>query len=135
MNAASPSCSRAGRWHSALGCLWALQFPVIKLLWTSSYVLVACGIGAILLGVFHLLTEVLGWQAWARPFVWIGMNAITIYIVTGVVDFRRLADRFVGGDVAVWLGRYAEFVRSAAALGLALWLVWFLYRRRIFLRL
>ena len=118
-----------------VGCLWAVQFPVIKLLWTSSYVLVACGIGAILLGVFHLLTEVVGWQTWARPFVWIGMNAITIYIVTGVVDFRRLADRFVGGDVAVWLGRYAELMRSAAALGLALWLVWFLYRRRIFLRL
>ena len=90
---------------------------------------------AILLGVFHLLTEVLGWLAWARPFVWIGMNAITIYIITGIVDFRRLADRFVGGDVAVWLGRYAELVRSAAAPGLGPWLVWFLYRRRIFLRL
>jgi predicted acyltransferase len=125
----------AGAISLGLGCLWAMQFPVIKLLWTSSYVLVACGIGSILLGVFHLLIDVIGWQVWARPFVWIGMNAITIYVVTGVVNFRRLADRFVGGDVAVWLGRYAELVRSAAALGLALWLVWFLYRRRIFLRL
>jgi predicted acyltransferase len=119
----------------AIGCAWAVQFPVIKLLWTSSYVLVACGIAAILLGAFHLLTDVLHWRAWARPFVWIGMNAITIYLVTGVVNFRRLADRFVGGDVAVWLGRYAELTRSAVALALALWLCWFLYRRRIFLRL
>jgi hypothetical protein len=52
-----------------------------------------------------------------------------------LVNFRKVADRFVGGDVAVWLGRYADLTRSVVALALALWLVWFLHRRRIFLRL
>ena len=118
-----------------IGLLWSMQFPIIKLLWTSTYVLVACGVSAMLLAIFHLLIHVLHRRAWATPFVWIGMNAITIYLVGNIVNFRNLANRFVGGDVAVALGPYAELVRSLVALGLALMLVWFLYRRRIFLRL
>ncbi|MGB7157544.1 MAG: acyltransferase family protein [Tepidisphaeraceae bacterium] len=125
----------AGVLSLAAGALWAIQFPVIKLLWTSTYVLVACGISAILLAIFHLFTDVPGWRGWAKPFVWIGMNAITIYLVTNIVNFRNLADRFVGGDVAVALGRHAELVRSGVVLGLALALVWYLHRRRVFLRL
>ena len=119
-----------------LGVLWARQFPVIKLLWTSSYVLVACGIGAMLLGAFHLVLEVWRVRAWSTPFVWIGMNAITIYLVSGVVNFHRLAERLIGkGDLAAALGRYREFVISILGLAMALALVRFLYRRRIFLRL
>ena len=125
----------AGAVSLGIGLLWAMQFPIIKLLWTSTYVLVACGISAMLLAIFHLLIEVMRWRAWATPFIWIGMNAITIYVVGNIVNFRNLANRFVGGDVAVALGPYAELVRSLVALGLALMLVWFLYRRRIFLRL
>jgi predicted acyltransferase len=125
----------AGAVSLGVGLLWAMQFPIIKLLWTSTYVLVACGISAMMLAIFHLLIEVMRWRAWATPFIWIGMNAITIYLVGNIVNFRNLANRFVGGDVAVALGSYAELVRSLVALGLALMLVWFLYRRRIFLRL
>jgi predicted acyltransferase len=36
----------------ALGWLWGLQFPVIKKIWTSSYVLVAGGYSALLLAFF-----------------------------------------------------------------------------------
>jgi predicted acyltransferase len=125
----------AGAVSLGVGLLWAIQFPIIKLLWTSTYVLVACGISAMLLAIFHLLTDVLRWRAWATPLVWIGMNAITIYFVGNIVNIRNLANRFVGGDVAIALGKYAELTRSFVALGLALTLVWYLHRRRIFLRL
>jgi predicted acyltransferase len=119
----------------AIGLLWAMRFPIIKLLWTSSYVLVSCGIAAILLAIFHLIIEVRRWRRWAMPFVWIGMNAITIYLIAAVADFQKLALRFVGGDVGKWLGNCAEFTRSAVALLLVYCLAHFLYRRRIFLRL
>jgi predicted acyltransferase len=117
------------------GLAWSIQFPIIKLLWTSSYVLVTCGIGAILLAVFHQLTEVWQYRTWCRPFVWIGANAITIYIASALLHFQLLADRIVGGDVAGWLGPLAASVRSLAALAMVLWLAWYLYRRKIFLRL
>jgi predicted acyltransferase len=118
-----------------LGWLWSHGFPVIKLLWTSSYVLVACGYSAILLGAFFQVIEIWGWRQWAQPFVWMGMNAITIYLAANIVDFRRLALRFVGGDIRVALGAYAGLVQATVALGFAFCVVYFLYRRRIFLRL
>ncbi len=119
----------------AVGFAWAQGFPIIKLLWTSSYVLVACGYSAILLGVFYQLIELWRFRVWAQPFVWIGMNAITIYLVANVVNFRRLAERLVGGDIKVWLGNYSDLATSLVSLALVFWLLSFLYRRQLFLRL
>ena len=126
---------------AALGWLWGAQFPVIKKIWTSSYVLVAGGYSAILLGVFYLIVDVWQTRAWCQPFVWMGMNSITIYLASNIVGgFRRLASRFVGGDVRIFLDDhvakgFGEMVISIVGLLLAFWLVHFLYRRKIFLRL
>jgi len=117
------------------GVAWAQIFPVIKLLWTSSYVLISCGIGAMLLAGFYFIIEIRGARRWAQPLVWLGMNAITIYLVAGVVNFHRLAGRFVGGDIARLFGRFDDFVLALATLGIGFWFVHFLYRRTIFLRL
>jgi predicted acyltransferase len=125
----------AGAISLGLGLLWAMQFPIIKLLWTSSYVLVSCGIASMLLAMFYLIVEIWRWRMWAMPFVWIGMNAITIYLVSAVANFHNLALRFVGGEVATWLGRWTNFTQAAVALLLVLWFAKFLYRRKIFLRL
>jgi hypothetical protein len=72
---------------------------------------------------------------WAQPFVWIGTNALTIYLLGNLVHFQRLAERFVGGDIRRALGPAADFVSALVGLLLAMWVVAFLYRRRIFLRL
>jgi predicted acyltransferase len=121
------------------GYLWGLQFPVIKAIWTSSFVLVAGGYSAILLGVMHQVIDVWGWRAWATIFVWIGANAITLYFINGVAGFEPFALRFVGGDVSAWLDRMITpgtglFVAHILGLVLAIALAGFLYRRRIFLR-
>jgi len=123
----------------ALGWLWGLQFPVIKKIWTSSYALVAGGYSAILLGIFYLLVDVWRWRKWCQPFVWIGMNAITIYVGGGILGFRNLAMRVAGGDirdffntqVATGLG---DMVIALLGLLLAIGLCHFLYRRKVFLR-
>ena len=73
----------AGALMLCAGWAWSPWFPVIKKIWTSSYVLVAAGWSAILLGVFHWVIDVRGWRRWSRPFVWVGMNSITIYLVDG----------------------------------------------------
>src|SRR6185295_18139822 len=83
-----------------IGFLWGIQFPVVKKIWTSSFVLVAGGYSAMLLGVFYLVVDVWKKQAWCQPFVWIGMNSITIYLTSNIIGgFRKLAGRFVGGDI------------------------------------
>jgi predicted acyltransferase len=125
----------AGLASVLLGWLWNFEFPVIKRLWTSSFVLVAAGHGCVLLAVFHQIIEVRGYRRWATPLLWIGMNPITVYMAGNIVDFGALAARFVGGPVAVALGPWAGFVQGLVTLALVLLLVRFLYVRRIFVRL
>jgi predicted acyltransferase len=121
------------------GFAWGLQFPVIKKIWTSSYVLVAGGYSALLLGVFHYVIDVRGHRRWATPFVWIGANAITLYFVDSIVNFERLASRLVGGDVNHFFdARFNEgtghLLAAIVGLLLAIALARFLYRQKIFLR-
>lgn len=123
----------------AVGWAWSWQFPVIKNLWTSSYVLVAGGWSLLLMAGFHLTIDVWGWRRWAEPFVWVGSNALLIYLVSNVVDFARLSERFAGGDVARALDAWHP---GLGGLGLALTgaalcflLCGVLYRRKIFVRL
>ena len=118
-----------------LGFLWGLQFPVIKKIWTSSYVLVAGGYSCIFMAVFYLVIDVWGVRRWTTPFVWIGMNPITIYLATNIVDFRVLAERIAGGPVKAFFGSYGELLITSLILGMSFLLVRFLYQRKIFLRL
>jgi predicted acyltransferase len=120
---------------AALGWAWSPEFPVVKKLWTSSFVLVAGGYSCLLLALFYLVIDVWRVRAWALPFVWIGMNPITLYLAQNVLDLEQLVKRFVGGDVGRWLGPAAPLLAACLALALTLWLGRFLYRRKIFLRL
>jgi predicted acyltransferase len=117
-----------------LGFLWGCQFPVIKKIWTSSYVLVAGGYSGILLGLFYLVVDIWKLRLWARPFVWIGSNALTVYLAVNIWDVEKVARRFAGGDVQDALGRYGDLALTAVTLGLVLALARFLYRKRIFIR-
>ena len=101
------------------GYLWGLQFPIVKVLWTSSFVLVAGGYSLILLGVWHQIIDVWGYQRWSAMFVWLGANAITLYFINNVTadqfairfagstvsTFELFATRFAGGDFAALLDR------------------------------
>jgi len=122
-----------------VGHLWGLQFPVIKKIWTSSFVLVAGGWSLLLLAAFYYVVDVRKWRGWCQPFVWIGMNAITLYVAANIARPRALAQRLAGGDVKSLfdsaLGSHAgNLVIAIVGLLLVVWLARFLYRRQIFLR-
>ncbi|MSU71097.1 MAG: DUF1624 domain-containing protein [Opitutus sp.] len=129
----------AGAALVALGLAWSPWFPLIKRIWTSSFCLVTSGCSALLLALFYHLIDVRGLRKWCQPFVWIGMNPITIYLTASIVGFSRLAERFVGGDVRVFLDTHVTrgfggLVVALTGLGLAVLFCWFLHRKRIFLR-
>jgi predicted acyltransferase len=122
-----------------VGYFWSYQFPIIKAIWTSSFVLVAGGYSAILLGVMHQVIDVWGFKSWATIFVWIGANAIMLYFLNDVVGFQPFATRFLGGDFGALLDRLVtpgtgSFVTHALGLVFAIALARFFYRRKIFLR-
>jgi len=117
----------------ALGWLWGLQFPVIKKIWTSSFVLVAGGYSALLLAFFYQVVDIWKYRQWAQPFVWIGMNPITIYLAVNLIDFGEITRRFVGPGR--YFGSYEPLIVALGSLVLEICVLNFLYRRRIFLRL
>jgi predicted acyltransferase len=119
----------AGAILLGVGWAWNLQFPVIKKLWTSSFVLVAAGWSALLFALFYWLIEIRRWLAWTPPWVWIGMNPITLYILAGIVSFTTVAKRVTGPANAT-----PEWLPAAVGFLLILLLARFLYRRKIFLR-
>ncbi|MFL6930094.1 MAG: acyltransferase family protein [Xanthobacteraceae bacterium] len=121
------------------GYLWGLQFPVIKYIWTSSFVLVAGGYSALLLGMSYLLLDICGRKAWATVFLWFGANAILLYMFNNMVGFQNVAYKLVGGDIARFIDAQltkgaASFVNVTVGITLAILLARYFYRRKIFLR-
>ncbi|MHA3773205.1 acyltransferase family protein [Verrucomicrobiota bacterium sgz303538] len=121
------------------GWIWNGSFPVIKKLWTSSFVLVAGGWSAILLGLFYYMIEVRGWRRGFTPFVWIGMNPITVYLMANLISFSLLAQRFVGGEIKDFLNTsihagVGDLLLALIASSFGIIITGFLYQRKIFLR-
>jgi predicted acyltransferase len=119
----------------ALGFLWGLEFPVIKKIWTSSYVLVAAGYACLFLAAFYQMIEIWQWRKWCTPFIWIGMNPITIYLAFHLLVFSDYAKLVVGGPVKEAFGAWGDMVMAVAVVAMSFGLVRFLYQRKIFLRL
>ena len=123
----------------AAGYLWGLHFPVIKPIWTSSFVLVAGGYSLLLLGTFYLLADVWGHRAWSTLFLWFGANAIALYMINNLMGFQAVASKLVGGDVYNFFNAHVtsgagSLVNIAVAVTLAIVLARYLYQRKIFLR-
>lgn len=117
----------------AVGHFWGHSFPIIKNLWTSSFVLVAGGWSLLLLCSFYLIIDVLGWKRWSFVWVVIGMNAITIYVVPRFVDFESMSTFFLGG-LASLSNDWDTVVLQTGEIT-AKWLfLYYLWRHRVFLR-
>ncbi len=120
------------------GLAWSNAFPIIKNLWTSSFVLVAGGCSMILLAWFYAFIDVLGWRRWAFFWMVIGANAITIYVGQRFIDFDEMAKFFLGGTmrlsdtyVLAGTGRVWLWTGTLACEWIFLW---FLYKQKMFLR-
>jgi len=67
-----------------IGHLWGLLFPINKQLWTSSYVVFTAGWALLLLVACYETIEVRDWK-WGRPFEIMGLNAIFLFVASGIV--------------------------------------------------
>lgn len=137
--------SAAGPWSKAggmaaaglilipLGYAWGTLFPIIKNIWTSSYVLVAGGWSLLLLALFYTVIDVLRWRRWSFFFVVIGVNAITIYFAQKFIDFEKMSQFFLGG-VATTSGDWNRVILLTGAIVFKWLFLWFLYQKKVFLR-
>jgi predicted acyltransferase len=133
----------------AAGMLWSRDLPFNKPVWTAPYILLAAGLGAILLGVYYLLFDVAGWRWLAFPFVVFGANAIVVYIASIVFKVYVLQEwhyRSAAGDVISLQQAILTYLTGRVGRMEATWLYtigfimfwWivllYLHRRRIFVR-
>lgn len=112
--------------------------PVVKRIWTPSWVLFSGGWSLLFLAAFYLVVDVAGWKRWAFPLLVVGTNSIAAYCMStsfikpevGKMVRRHLGDATfrVAGDA------YEPLLHGAATLAV-LWLVllW-MYRRKVFVR-
>lgn len=125
----------AGLLCLALGYGWSFQFPIVKKLWSSSFVLVAGGWSYLLVALFYLVIDVWKVKFWSRPFVWIGMNCITVYMASNLVDgFQGLVRRVVHQPAVDGMGAWGDLVITLLGLLLAIAFCRYLYKRQIFIR-
>lgn len=74
-----------GNFALVLGVIWDIWFPINKGIWTSSYVLFTGGMALQFLGMCYWLIDVKNYKWWTKPFVVYGLNAITVFFLSGIV--------------------------------------------------
>lgn len=118
----------------ALGWVWNVVFPVNKNLWTSSFVLVAGGWSLLALSLFYWIIDVRNWRRWAFFFVVIGMNSILIYLAGEIIDFEHTATYLFGGLLRFFGGPVQALGAVVAFLAVKWVFLYFLYQKKVFLR-
>ncbi|MGH9881610.1 MAG: acyltransferase family protein, partial [Pyrinomonadaceae bacterium] len=86
----SPYEKVAGLFVAGVSCIvigwaWNPFFPINKSLWTSSYVLFTAGMALQLLALCYWLVDIKDYRRWAKPFIVFGVNAIALFVGTGLM--------------------------------------------------
>lgn len=110
--------------------------PCIKNIWTPCFVLICGGIGAILMGIFHLIIDICKLSFWAWPLKVIGCNALFIYLFTHIIEFEQLTNRIFGGTIRELFSKPWQGFAFGMSYFILAWLICFiLYRKRIFFKI
>lgn len=131
------------------GLIWDLHFPINKSLWTSSYVLYTGGLATIILSLSYWLIDVNQYNRFTKPFVVYGVNAITVFFLSGLMP--RLVNMFkvdfegeqVGALIytykAWFANSFANPLNASLAYAIAFVLFWYvilwvMYKRNIIIK-
>ncbi|NWF89762.1 MAG: DUF5009 domain-containing protein [Ignavibacteriaceae bacterium] len=138
-----------GNFAILFGVIWDMWFPLNKSLWTSSYVMFTSGMALLFFGMCYWLIDVKGIKWWTKPFVVYGMNAITVFALSGLVaktmGIIKVTNK-IGEQVSLKTYLYENFfspffspINASLAWALTyivIWLglMWILYAKKIFIK-
>ncbi len=117
----------------ALGWTWDFVHPVIKHIWTGSMVLVSSGYCFLLMGIFYLWIDCLGYNKHLTLLKVYGMNSITAYVVSHVISLRSISKSLFFG-LEQYVGDYYGFIIQLSNVTILFLILYILYRNKIFLR-
>ena len=112
--------------------------PAVKRIWTPSWVLFSGGWCFLLLAGFYVVIDLWGVRRWAFPLVVVGMNSIAAYCIAHLFEgfISSSLDTHLGTDLGRIFGpAYEPLIRGALVLFVMWGLLFWMYRRKIFLRI
>ncbi len=119
----------------AISLLWNMHFPINKKLWSSSFIMLTSGLGFLILALFYWVIDVKGYKKWTFFFKVIGMNSLTVYFVYHLVNFRQMAYMLIGGLYSPLPEQWQEVVEALGAWALVWLVLYFLYKKGIFIKI
>jgi predicted acyltransferase len=131
-----------------LGLIWDLQFPINKSLWTSSFVLYTGGLATLVLSFCYWIIDIQKYNRFTRPFVVYGVNAITVFFLSGLIPRTlnmfsvKVAD---GSEIGLQAWLYSGFTACFSPINASLawaivfvlfWLIilWVMYLKKIIIK-
>jgi len=117
---------------------WLHIVPIVKRIWTSSYTLYSGGLVVLILAGFYALIDWKGWRRWSFPLLVIGANSIAIYVMSWTIEhfISSALVRHLGRAPFAVMGPPFEPVLRGAAVLVVFWMILFwMYRKKIFLRI
>jgi heparan-alpha-glucosaminide N-acetyltransferase len=109
--------------------------PIIKCLWTPSYVLYSGGWAILVLALLYWIIDVRGLRRWTFPFVVVGMNSIVMYLMAWFVAGRVRHGLYALVGQGIFETTYGPIVESVAVLAICWLFCLVLYKQRVFVRI
>lgn len=112
--------------------------PNVKRIWTPTWVLYSGGWCFLIMSVFYWMMEVMKWH---KPFTWlvvIGTNSIVAYVMadTSTAYFTGFFRTHIGEqNLTVWSAQYKPFAEGLLVLIVEWLILYWLYRKKIFIRI
>jgi predicted acyltransferase len=106
--------------------------PIVMKIWTTSYGLASAGFACLMFVVFYWLIDVRGYRKLAFPFLVIGMNAVAIYMSESIIPWSKTVAIFTH-PLAGALGSFAPLLQAIAVLTVEWLVLYWMYKRKIFL--
>jgi predicted acyltransferase len=140
----------AGTCCVVVGWAWNAWFPINKALWTSSYVFLTAGFALQFFALCYWVIDIKGYKAWTKPFVIFGVNAIVLFVGTGVMarllglikvprpdgPSQPLQSYIYNHAFASWLSPVnASLAFAIAFILLWLFLMWLLFRKNVIIKI
>jgi predicted acyltransferase len=123
----------AGVGLAVLGLVLGRFYPIIKKAWTATFDIYAAGWSFLLLALFYLVVDVWHVRKWTFAFRVIGMNSITIYLGSRMVDFGATS-KFLFGGLDRVAGGGNGLITLAGVIAVEWLALYFLYKQKVFLR-
>jgi predicted acyltransferase len=117
----------------AVGYALSPVIPIIMKIWTTSYGLVSAGWACLMFLLFYWAIDVRGYRGWTLPFVVIGSNSVFIYMFGSIVPLRHWVSIFTHG-IAGTAPHLEPLVRAAVVLVVQWLMLFWMYRRKIFIK-